>query len=559
MRDNVSLHTIALSPLFSTKKQWPTVIDRSPYGEFNTELLADLYLLFDFAAVSQDMRGCCQSEGNFTVWHADENDGIDTINWIVAQPWSNGVVFEIGASADGIAAFEIARGHPAQLAGQFIIFATAEARRTFFPGGTYRANLIEKWLKGTVPKQAEAIIQHVRTEEAPGPWWDAVEIKGDQFGKIDWPTVHWAGWFDIFLHGHLYSYDGFQKRSSLRVQGKHWLVVDPCGHCQDAAAYFPHNLLLGRSILPVLLGIQLFQNNLTNTKHIPEAVKHVTFYVMSTPDNTATGNYWTSLDDFPTPKITPWYMHGDGTSTDGLLSPDIPTDEAAMSVYDYDPEDPTPSNGGNNLLMKCGPLDQRDIENRSDVLVFTSSILTEPLAITGELDVDLHVSSSNVNDTDFAVRLTDVHPDGTSQLIQDGIQRMRWRQSAKQKYPMPMVLNTIYKIRVSLWNTSFVFPKGHQIRVSVSSANHPRFEPNPNTGVPLTSNSTETIVAHNIVHHDAKYPSCVRLPVVNISDLPKHNILDATKEMMLHFRNSSNDAAVAEKMLWDLIEHVQEV
>lgn len=145
MRDGIKLHTIAVSPLFSKKKKWPTVIDRSPYGAFNTELLADLYLLFDFAAVSQDMRGCCQSEGNFTVWHADEKDGLDTVNWILQQPWSDGRVYEIGASADGIAAFQMAKGAPPSLAGQFIIFATAEARRTFFPGGTFRQNLIEKW------------------------------------------------------------------------------------------------------------------------------------------------------------------------------------------------------------------------------------------------------------------------------------------------------------------------------------------------------------------------------------------------------------------------------
>ena len=416
MRDGIKLHTVALSPLFSSKKQWPTVIDRSPYGQFNTELLADLYLLFDFAAVSQDMRGCCQSEGNFTVWHADENDGVDTINWIVAQPWSNGVVYQIGASADGIAGFEIARAASSSdvtnskaveaLAGQFIIFATAEARRTFFPGGTYRQNLIEKWLHGTVPTQATAIINTVKTKEAPSSWWDAVEIKGDQFNSIDWPTVMWAGWYDIFLHGHLYSYDGFQKRS--QSKGKHWLVVDPLGHCQAGAKYFPHNLIEGRSLLPVLLGIQMFQNNLTSSHDITEHVKQVTFYVMSNPKNTISGNYWTSLDDFPKKKITLWYLHGDGSSTDGLLSPLAPTDVSASSDYLYDPENPTPSNGGNNLLMSCGPLDQSQIENRSDVIVFTSDVLTKPLAITGELDVDLYVSAANVNDTDFSIRLTSV-------------------------------------------------------------------------------------------------------------------------------------------------------
>ncbi len=560
MRDGVKLHTIALSPLFSSKKKWPTVIDRSPYGAFNTELLADLYLLFDFAAVSQDMRGCCQSEGNFTVWHSDENDGLDTVAWILKQPWSDGTVYQIGASADGIGAFELAKGHPTALAGQFIIFATAEARRTFLPGGTYRQNLIEKWLKGTVPNQAQGLIDFIKTQEAPSSWWDAVEIKGDQFNAITWPTVHWAGWFDIFLHGHLYSYDGFQKHASKSVVGDSWLVVDPCGHCQDAAKYFPHNLIAGRSLLPILMGIQLFQDTSKSKHFVPaENVKSITFYVMSTSDNVKEGNYWTTLDDWPNRTITPWYLHGDGTlsSTKPTVA-DLTTSIPTSSTYDYDPSNPTPSNGGNNLLMHCGPLDQTAIENRSDVVVFTSAPLSNSIAITGELDVDLYVSSANVNDTDFSVRLTDVHPDGqTSQLVQDGIQRMRWRISEAQKIPEPMLPNQIYKIRVSLWNTSFIFPKGHSIRVSVSSSNYPRFEANPNTGLPLYMEDGTKIIAKNTVYHEKNYPSNIRLPIVQLSDLPKHNILNTEQSIRTHLLKKSKDELIAAKMLDDIMRDIE--
>ena len=131
-------------------------------------------------------------------------------------------------------------------------------------------------MEGTVPNQAQHIINNVKTKEGPGAYWDEVEIKGDQFNVVKWPTVHWAGWFDIFTHGHLYAYDGFQKHSDLSVRGQHWLVVDPLGHCQDGAKYFPHNLIEGRSLLPVLMGIELFQNNLTGTTtNIPEHVKKI--------------------------------------------------------------------------------------------------------------------------------------------------------------------------------------------------------------------------------------------------------------------------------------------
>ena len=302
------------------------------------------------------------------------------------------------------------------------------------------------------------------------------------------------------------------------VRGQHWLVVDPLGHCQDGAKYFPHNLIAGRSLLPVLLGIQLFQNNLTGTTtKIPEHVQHLTFYVMSTPDNTASGNYWTTMEDWPKNTMTSWYLQEDGTlkptkpaQTVTKPSLSLASSSSSSSSYSYDPTNPTPTNGGNNLLMSCGPLDQRSIENRSDVVVFTSDALAAPLAITGELEVVLYVSTKNVNDTDFAVRLSDVHPDGTSQLVQYGIQRMRWRLSWDQKVPIPMVPNVVYKIRVSLWNTSFVFPTHHRLRLSISSSNHPRFEANPNTGVPLSMEDGTTIIAQNTVYHDATYPSNIR-------------------------------------------------
>ena len=148
------------------------------------------------------------------------------------------------------------------------------------------------------------------------------------------------------------------------------------------------------------------------------------------------------------------------------------------------------------------------------------------------------------------------HSDGVSSLVQDGIQRMRWRKSEAQKYPEPMVFNQIYKIRISLWNTSYVFAEGTKIRVSVSSSNYPRFEANPNTGYPLASLNNEAIVAHNTIWHDASHPSAVRLPVVQLSDLPRHNILETTEQMLMDFKDSASDGIVAEKMLYDIISSI---
>ena len=534
MSDGVRLHTLVVTPASLKHKQFPTVIDRSPYGMFNTELLADVFLLFGFAAVSQDLRGACKSEGKFSLWHTDEADGKETIDWTVRQPWSDGTIYEVGASADGIASFVLARAAPTALRAQLAIFATAEARRAIFPGGALRAGLTEGWLKGTVPAQAAGLIAEVERREAPSAWWDAVEMRAAQFARVAWPSVMWAGWYDIFLHGQLYAFDGYQHHSAPAVRGAHYLVIDPLGHCQRAARYFPRHLLAGRALLPVLLGLRLFRGE---PHRVPAHVHALTFYVMGSRDAPrGVGNYWTSLREWPAATPTPLYLAAGGAlswAAPGGARGGAAGGASAATAWRYSPSDPTPTIGGNNLELSCGPLDQRPIEARADVAVFTSDALVQPLALTGALEAVLHVSTrSAVNDTDFALKLTDVHPDGTSRLVQDGIQRMRWRAGPRAATPLPMAPNVTYRINISLWNTSYVFAAGHRLRVVVSSANAPRFRANPNTGVPLSREDGRTRDATNVVWHAADTPSALILPVVALAQLPEHNIIETVGRML---------------------------
>ena len=208
----------------------------------------------------------------------------------------------------------------------------------------------------------------------------------------------------------------------------------------------------------------------------PENALNITFYVMgasSTIDPSAhgaPGSYWTTLTTWPTYVPTRYYLQAKGG-----LAPVPPSAPATMS-FAYDPKNPVQTIGGNNLEIPCGPLDQSPLENgsRSDVLVFTSDVLTSSLAVTGPLTMELWVSS-NVTDTDFTVKLTDVYPNGYSALIEDGIVRMRWRNRASSSVPQFMVPGTVYPVTVSLWSTSFIWAVGHRIRVDVSSSNSPRF------------------------------------------------------------------------------------
>lgn len=148
MRDGVKLSTSITFPL-SQETKFSAVIDRSPYGHQATELIADVFLLIGYVAVGQDMRGTKESEGNFTMWKSDSHDGHDLIEWIVQQSWSNGKVYQVGASADGVAAFTLSKDmHPA-LKGQAILVATADAYTTIYPGGAFKKNLLEMWLSHT--------------------------------------------------------------------------------------------------------------------------------------------------------------------------------------------------------------------------------------------------------------------------------------------------------------------------------------------------------------------------------------------------------------------------
>jgi predicted acyl esterase len=419
MRDGVKLHTdIDFPPFFPAGKRSPVVLERSPYGQNKEELIALVMAeLLGYIGIRQDVRGTGQSEGSFGVWHDSVHDQYDTLSWVSNQTWFNGQAFITGVSADAIdAVCTISEPHPSVRA-QVIIFATSQAYETFYVGGAYRQALIDGWLTSTVRSQAPGLISMVKSREPPSDaWWRTVN--GTLwFQNVKWPSIHWAGWFDIFQNGHLSAYHGYQELSALPGQAK--LVIDPCGHCQDAAEYFPENAVLGRAALPLLMALDLLADDSVTNRSWPapaEGVLNVTFYVMGDDEGGAPGNYWTTLERFPQPTPYTLYLHLGGGLAEG--APSAPSDAI---TFTYDPADPVPTVGGDNLEIPCGPLDQRVIERagRQDVLIFTSDVLTEPLAITGGPLADIFLSSTAV-DTDVVVKLIDVYPPRDSDPLFDG-------------------------------------------------------------------------------------------------------------------------------------------
>jgi len=222
-------------------------------------------------------------------------------------------------------------------------------------------------------------------------------------------------------------------------------------------------------------------------------------------NSSAPGNEWRYADDWPILSTErAWYFQADGT-----LQTVLPEDNTPFS-YTYNPEYPVPTVGGANLEIPAGPRDQRPVENRSDVLMFTSPVLPAPYEATGPIKARLYVSS-NCTDTDFTVKLTDVYPDSSSMLITDGILRMRNRHGPDHWELMEP--GTVYQVEVDLWSTAYIWNTGHRIRVDVSSSNYPRCLNNPNTPDGIYKNTTYNL-ALNTVYLDNARPSCLLLPEI---------------------------------------------
>jgi putative CocE/NonD family hydrolase len=229
---------------------------------------------------------------------------------------------------------------------------------------------------------------------------------------------------------------------------------------------------------------------------------------------------WRSEADWPLPdtQYRPYYLHSAGKANtllgDGALSTEPPGD-APPDVYLYNPLRPVPTVGGQVLLPggnAAGPRDQREVEQRDDVLVYTGPVLDHPVEVTGPIELRLFASSSE-RDTDFTGKLVDVYPDGRAMILTEGILRARYHKSLAA--PERIEPEVVYELRIDLWATANVFLPGHRIRLEVSSSNFPRFNRNSNTGGEIAQEAAgQYQPAVNRVYHDAAYPSCLILPII---------------------------------------------
>jgi len=505
MRDGVELATDVYLPLIHASPHG-SVLLRTPYGKNDIAVVGYLFAILGWPAVIQDMRGCGDSNGNNTVFRNSQTDGPDTVAWIANQSWSNGKVATVGPSALGICQYLMAGANPPQLACQGIMVASPNLyKHAIYQGGEFRKELVEIWLKS---QDALYVLPEIFANENYSlGFWTNVSLD-DNWQDVNVPAIHMGGWYDAFLQGIVDGYDGYQHNSGTGALGKSKLIMGPWTHdgyitTKQGDLTYPENSLCWFTIDVFLDMIKQYTMAQGNAFDDWPAVS---YYVMGdVTDIDAPGNEWRYADEWPIPATdASWYFNEDGTLSK------TPQEDNEPITYTYDPSNPVPNLGGQNLNLHPGPRDQTPVESREDVIVFTSSVLTETYEATGPIKAHLFVSS-DCPDTDFTVKLTDVYPDGRSMVITDGILRMRNRDGPD--HWVWMEPGEIYEIDVNMLTTSYIWNIGHRIRVEVSSSNYPRFLANPNTPDPITENTTY-LVAQNTLYLDSTHLSCITLPEI---------------------------------------------
>jgi putative CocE/NonD family hydrolase len=335
---------------------------------------------------------------------------------------------------------------------------------------------------------------------------------------INVPGFWFMSWYDVSIGPNLAAYNYVRKTARPEVANEQYAVIAPTLHCSYKRA--TEDTVVGdRSMGDARLDYDAltygwFDYFLKGQKNqFLEKTPKVRYFTMGT-------NKWQTSNTWPPEGAQPLTfflasggkansLNGDGVLTARAANADIP------DTFVYDPMNPVPSYGGNvcctGNAVTGGAFDQRKMEARADILVYTTEPLQEGIEVSGPLEATLYVSS-DAKDTDFTVKVIDVYPDGKAYNLDETIQRARYREGY-DKPPVWMEKNKVYKLTLQPMTTSNFFPAGHRLRMEISSSNFPRFDRNMNTG---GNNYDETngMLAHNAVHHSKQYPSQITVSVV---------------------------------------------
>jgi len=449
-----------------------------------------------------DWRGFYGSVGAAVAGYNRGLDGYDCTEWIAAQSWCNGRVGTWGSSALGFIQYQTAFQHPPHLACCNIQVRHFETRYDdYYYGGDYRKEESES-IAGLGLVDTNAILSHPDEDT----YWKSVEAITDTPQKMAVPALIVGGWFDHTPNNVLTAFAELQTNSVAAVQNQHHLIFGPWTHegVGDAAQGI---LTFSNTTNLYDTEIQFWDYQLRNLTNNGWGNQPTVQFYQPGENIWIDNRSWTNSAQWAgaTRLARTFYFHAGGQ-----LSTNLPGTSESPDNYTYDPNAPTPSFGGarftpNDPTTLDGPQDEStNIETRSDVVIYTSDVLTNDLRLNAtNLLVTLYVAS-DCTDTDFAVRLTDVDPAGHSIILVQGIRRARFRNSLSTE--QLMTPGTVYAIPVQIQNLAWTFRQGHRLRLVISSADYPMYEKNLNDGGPMYTAVTP-VIAHNTIYHDAAHPT----------------------------------------------------
>lgn len=527
-----------------------------------------------YVYIVQNERGRFFSEGVWDILGTPTTDGYDAFTWISSQEWSNKKIGTIGCSSTAEWQMAVASlDHPAHVALIPQGFGAGVGRignlyeqGNWFRGGAQQM-LFTSWLYGVQNDRVrpmfpaditqEELIRVSRNfdlaPESPKVDWglalkhlpvqdiiknvdgpigiyedmirrkpnDPKWYKGGLFHDnmpFNKPSYWFVSWYDVASTPNIALFNLLRDKSKFpKAADNQYLVIAPTLHCSFKRA--TENTIVGeRSVGDARLDYDAltyswFDYWLKSEENgIKSKMPRVQYYTMGS-------NKWQQSETWPPmdAKATTYYLSsaGKANTRNGngslVLSPPK-TDQADEFVYD--PLNPVPSFGGNvcciGNAIQGGSFDQQTMELREDILVYSTPVLTEDVEISGFIESVLYVSS-DAKDTDFTLKLIDVYPDGKAYNLDETIQRVRYREGYEKEVFMEK--DKVYEVKLSALSTSNFFPKGHQIRIEISSSNFPRFERNLNTGG-NNFDESKGVIAKNKVHHSSKYPSRIILPMI---------------------------------------------
>ena len=536
MRDGVKLRGSVYRPRQDGK--YPVILQTGPYDmEKNLDEMPALFRNLarrGYAVVAVDSRGRYGSEGVFRPFDDEIDNAFDAVAWASSQPWSNGKVGVTGISYLGWTSYSAGIASPP---GLVAIMPSAINYGLENPHGVPYLGSMAGWLiwAGRPGTTATAVTRRIDwlhlpldriDDEAglPTPAFDAMvterplhvpgaltpeEIE-NRLAKITVPTYVVAGWYDELNEGMLANYVR-QARHSEDLR----LVVGPWHHNINTAYRGPEKIGIVSASEPHLDRYyhemeRFFGRYLKDDGIAWDPPGRVLLYVMGS-------NEWRYEDEWPLTRAvkTPVYLSSQGKARtaagDGTLIWNAPRGEEPADRYDYDPLDPVRSVQGVGVWHLLSSMtDRAEVENREDVLVYTSEMLQEDLEVTGVIEATIYAASSSP-DTDFVVNLIDVYPDGHTQYLCNGIVRVSYREGTGQRKLIEP--GTTYEYTFKLRPISNCFQEGHRIRIEVTSSDMDRYARNQNVA-DAPGTTAKVAVARQTIHHGERFPSRLELPVI---------------------------------------------